>query len=334
MSSGSGPSLRSCDRTGISSGVPEVSADAGDHGLDLRYVAAVEDAIFGAESDSLVLSTDKSGKPCKRTCPTPVVGRAFETSGGERIPIRCGRNGCPVCRRHNAYVTAAMFGLDAAQDSPVLALTTTTRVWIPDWKLRRVTEEFVEKVRGRISPEFQYAWEREWTTGLGERSGGLRRTHYHWLLKGVGREDGSALLDVAREVYGRHAGSWVHHVQPVWDAAGFGRYIAGLVGHHLKAAQSAPKGWKGRRVGTSRRYYSQAASELRARAEGMVREERLIGRLERQLADEFAGPDVLEGPWLDQWNDALEREYVAAIMRPAPRVVPVPPDYWEREEVA
>jgi len=263
-----------------------------------------------------------------------VVGRAFELASGERIPIACGRNSCPVCRRRNVFITAAMLGLDAAVKSPVLAVTTTTERWLAEWELREATAQFVRAIRREISPGFEYAWQREWTTGLAETSGGRRRTHYHWLTKGVERDDAEAIQQVARRIWGRLAGAHVHHVQSVWDAAGFGRYIAGLVGHHLKQAQAPPPGWRGRRMGASRGYYSIPALELRGRAEALVREERLIVRLERFLADEFAGPDYLDGPWLDLWEQALEDDYVRAIGQPAPRVVGVAWDFWLREEVA
>jgi len=227
-------------------------------------------------------------------------------------------------------VTAAMLGLDAQLgDAPTLALMTTTNRWVSAGELRQTTAQFVARVRKEVAPGFQYAWLREWTTGLKARDG-RRRTHYHWPCKGVDRDASGALSAIASEVWGRRAGGYVAGVKPVWDATGLGRYVAGLVGHHLKAAQGPPDGWKGRRYGTSRGYYSAAASELRARAEAIVRDDRLVALLERELADEFGGPDAIEGPWADLWNEQLEHRYVAAIRRPPPRVVEVPLDFWER----
>lgn len=302
----------------------------------VAFVDKVTPRAVGDEGSSLALSRDKSEKPCKWVCPTPVATRAFELSTGERLPIACGRNRCAVCRRRNVMVTAAMLGLDAGLgEAPAYVLLTTTERWLADWQLRRVNEEFVRRVRREISAAFEYAWLREWTSGEAPTSGGVRRTHYHWPCKGIRREHGAGLARVASEVWAKRAGAPVVGVKPVWDAAGLGRYLAGLVGHHLKAEQAPPPGWSGRRFGASRGYYSLPAAELRARAEELVREARLVGRLERELVrlgyDGREWPDWLDGPWADAFVDALEDEYVRAIRQPPPRVVRVPYDYWQRQ---
>src|SRR5205823_4426032 len=232
---------------------------------------------------------DKSGKGC----PTPVVGRALQLHTGEVVPLPCGRNSCPVCRRRNVLVTAAMVGLDAVADAPQLALTTTTRDWIDDATLREGTAQYVRAVRREVEPGFQYLWQREWTTGRGRRADGKRRTHKHWLTKRVPVEHKAELVEIAVEVWKRLAGADQHFVQEVWDAGGAARYLAGLVGHHLKAAQAPPAGWRGRRVGQSRGYYGEAASELRVRAEEVVRDQRLAGLLEREV-EELIGSESVE----------------------------------------
>jgi len=220
-----------------------------------------------------------------------------------------------------------MLGLDAlASDSPPqLVLFTSTRRWLPDWELRETTAQFVRRVRRSVAPGFQYAWCREWTTGRAARSGGARRTHYHWSLKGVEREHQAALSRAASEVWGRRSGGYICGVQPCWDAAGIGRYMASLVGHHLKAAQAPPPGWEGRRVGTSKGYYALPARELRARAETLVREDALLWRLERVVSDEVLGDvNTLDAFTYDEFVvPALEAEYVRALREPAPMVVPV-----------
>jgi len=155
-------------------------------------------------------------------------------------------------------VTAAMLGLNEAADleRPVrIALLTTTRDWLDDATLREGTAQFVRKVRREVARDFQYAWMREWTTGAARRSGGIRRTHKHWLPKGVTDEDAPTVVQVAADVWGRVAGAERHFIRPVWDAGGLARYMAGLVGHHLKESQAPPPGWRGRRIGTSRGFY-------------------------------------------------------------------------------
>jgi hypothetical protein len=101
-----------------------------------------------------------------------VIGRAFLLHSGDVAPIPCGRNTCAICRRRNVLVTASMVGLDAVEDAPQLALTTTTRDWIDDATLREGTAQYVRAVRGEVEPGFQYLWQREWTTGRGTRAGG------------------------------------------------------------------------------------------------------------------------------------------------------------------
>ena len=126
-----------------------------------------------------------------------------------------------------------MVGLNEAADSsrPVrIALLTTTRDWLDDDTLREATAHFVRKVRRDVTPDFQYLWMREWTTGRAGRSGGVRRTHKHWLAKGV-EGDGEALVGAAADVWGRMAGAEKHFVKRVWDAGGLARSMAGLVGH-------------------------------------------------------------------------------------------------------
>jgi hypothetical protein len=225
-----------------------------------------------------------------------------------------------------------MLGLNEAADAsrPIrIALLTTTRDWLDDATLREGTAQFVRKVRREITGDFQYAWMREWTTGRARRSGGVRRTHKHWLPKGVSEDDADALLGVAADVWGRIAGAERHFVKRVWDAGGLARYMAGLVGHHLKETQAPPAGWRGRRVGTSRAYYIKPAAELRARAEELTRDRALVHRLEAELTDEL--PD---GITEDVFDDVLTLRFEQAKAQPPPRVVAVPRDYWERHCVA
>jgi hypothetical protein len=172
-------------------------------------------------------------------------------------------------------------------------------------------------------------------------AGGRRRTHKHWLTKGVPVERKTELVEIAVDVW-RIAGADQHFVQEVWDAGGAARYLAGLVGHHLKASQAPPKGWRGRRVGQSRGYYSEAASALRVRAEQAVRDDRLVARLEREVEGQL-GVETVE---VDEergrlhrvvhiadeflFDELLAEQFEQAKQRPKPRVVPVSYDFWER----
>jgi len=225
-------------------------------------------------------------------------------------------------------VTASMLGIDAAAGNPpTLAITTTTRDhWIDNATIREGTAQFARKIRRDVAPNFQYAWMREWTTGRGTRAGGHRRTHKHWCGKGVTVEDAEAITSVAADVWGRLTGATEHRAQPVWDAGGLGRYVAGLVGHHLKESQAPPPGWKGRRFGTSKAYYTVPASELRARAETAVRDQRLVHRLEYELASEFEARDIIDATIFDE---VLTVRYEAALRQPKPTVRQIPYRAWD-----
>jgi hypothetical protein len=256
-----------------------------------------------------------------------VKGRAFLLADGRITPIPCGLNRCVWCRRVNVMVTAAMLGTDALESPPRLAITTTTRDWwIDDATLREGTRQFARTIRRDVSPAFEYAWLREWTTGFGPRADGRRRTHKHWLAKHVEPTQVDAILGVARDVWGRVAGATEHFVQEVWNAGGIARYVAGLAGHHLKESQAPPPGWIGRRFGTSRRYFVRLAAELRREAEVAVRDERLRVRLETAMREAFEASGPLSGEEMDA---ALTRAVERVRQAPKPRLVEVPGLYWQ-----
>lgn len=240
--------------------------------------------------------------------------------GGELVPIACGRNGCPYCRRRNVQVTAAKMALNQSlSDRPVThAVLTTTRDWVDEARLREGWAQFARRVRREVCSEARYAWFREWTEG---RNDGVRRTHYHstWALDDD--EQAAAVAAISNDVWERIAGAWspdAHGWKAVFDAGGLARYIAGLVGHHLKANQAPPPGWAGRRFGTSRGFYAIAAEELDRRARDAVRDERLVHHLERVMVEELDPPDGLPE---SIWDELLTERLEEARSRPKPRVV-------------
>jgi hypothetical protein len=270
---------------------------------------------------------DKSGRP-ENGCPTPREDRAFVLDSGEVIPIPCGRNGCPVCRRRNVQVTAAMMGINAARSPtpPTYAVLSTTREWIDDATLREGWAQFARRVRKDVHAECGYAWFREWTTG---KADGIRRTHYHSVWDHLDNDDqAQAVKEISLDVWARLAGAYsekAHGWKRVWDAGGLTRYIAGLVGHHLKDGQAPPPGWAGRRYGTSRGFYVDDARQLRREAMVAVRDDRLRHHLELTMGDELNVPDGLPE---DIWDELLTQRLDQHRDRPPPRIIRIRPGFW------
>jgi hypothetical protein len=266
-------------------------------------------------------------------CPTPRVDRAFVVNGGELLPIACGRNGCPWCRRRNVQVTAARMAInETAADRPVThAVLSTTRDWIDDARLREGWAQFARRVRREVNAEARYAWFREWTTGEAARSDGVRRTHYHSVWALGDDEQAEAVATISNEVWGRIASATserAHGWQRVYDAGGLARYIAGLVGHHLKAGQAPPPGWRGRRFGTSRGFYAIAVDELDRQAREVVKDERLRHAIERELVDELDPPEGLPEWILDEHLTPLLEERLEEIRaRPRPQLAKLAPGW-------
>lgn len=288
--------------------------------------ACPSDADATGPTAEALLAPYRDKSPRIDGCPTPRVDRAAEVieTTGEVVlrPLGCGRNSCSVCRRRNVMVTAAMHGLNAAASPtpPTYAVLSTTRDWVDDATLRLGWKTFARRVRREVRPACGYGWFREWTTG---RNDGVRRTHYHSVWTHLADDDeGKAVAEISTDVWGRLAGAWsekAHGSKRVYDAGGLARYIAGLVGHHLKEGQSPPPGWTGRRCGTSRGYYAIEARELRRQAKEAARDRALTYRLMVELLD--STPDVLPSEIVDE---VLTARLEKAKSMPKPTIVVLP----------
>ena len=217
-------------------------------------------------------------------------------------------------------------------DRPVThAVLTTTRDWVDESRLREGWAQFARRVRRDVDGEARYAWFREWTTGERARDG-LRRTHYHSIWTLDDDDEAQRVAEISNDVWGRITAATserAHGWQRVYDAGGLARYIAGLVGHHLKAGQQPNAEWRGRRFGTSRGFYAIDVDELDRQARDVVRDERLVHMLERRLVDELDPPEGLP-EWIvdEHLTPRLEAALEVARSRPKPRVVKLPRD-WE-----
>lgn len=253
-------------------------------------------------------------------CPTPRPDRVLVLWDGTVRDIGCGRNTCPVCRRRNVRITAAMLGITAEEraEPPTHAVLSTTRDWIDEKGLRLAWQALREGVQRDVGRKVAYAWLREWTEG---KRDGVRRTHYHSVWCGLSDAEAAAVAARSLRVFGERAGATsekAHGWQRVWDAGGLARYMAGLVGHHLKEGQAPPPGWSGRRFATSRspRFYVGDAVKLRARATAVAGEDALRHRLEEDVL--FGSADRLPEEIRDAQLTRLLREVRA---QPAPRVM-------------
>lgn len=116
-------------------------------------------------------------------------------------------------------------------------------------------------------PAFQYASLLEFTTGYGERSGGLRRPHWNLLTKGIPVDQLDAAGAIAFPIWCRHVDAEVQaqDVRPIYAAGGLMGYLAL---HFQKESQQPPEGFTGQRFNCSRDYFtgcSRATARARAK---------------------------------------------------------------------
>lgn len=191
--------------------------------------------------------------------------------------------------------------IDARVKSPTHALTLTTRDPNTPGEVYRDASAYVWKRLRRHFGEVDYFGSVEWTTGLGVRSGGLRRMHGHYLVKGLDDEDVRLIEGLTREAWeaattNRGHGAWVVEAAALVVP---GAAIHYLNLHHRKASQAPPDGWRGMVERASRGYWSQPVSELRE-----------LARLELR-AEAIAWSTTLtveEARWLVDADAAARRE--------------------------
>lgn len=269
-----------------------------------------------------LLALNRNKSPNALGCPNPRLDRAFVLDSGEVVPIPCSRNSCPHCRRRNVQETAAKMGLNQTlTDRPVThAVLSTTRDWVDAETLKEGWRQVSRNTRKHVCPDARYAWFREWSVKPIDGTD-LRRTHYHstWALDDD--EQAQAVKEISLDVWSKLSGAWsedAHGWKKIFDAGGLTRYIAGLVGHHLKQSQQPNAEWRGRRFGTSRGFYAIDSRELDKQAKSAVRDERLAYHLEQTMACDDGIPDGLPE---SIWDELLTQRLDAVRDRPPPRIV-------------
>lgn len=254
----------------------------------------------------------EAGVPSR--CLNPVPGLRFRTADGRLLRVPCDRSTCPYCMRRRAFVSAAMFGVDAAELLPSVAMTTTTRDVVTPADLREGQAQMVRRIRREVAPGARYCAIIEWTQGTTRWSGGLRRPHFHSLWKGLQPADSDSVRQIATEVWLRIAGADSHTCEEIRTPGGAVAYVAR---HHFKVSQSPPPGWSGKRLRPCKGWWELGAAETRARAETLVRDRGLIRRIEQELADRLSPTTLVdETTWDELVKTRLElrrRETVALV---------------------
>jgi hypothetical protein len=188
-------------------------------------------------------------------------------------------NQCDYCAKLAAVENTELLTLDALHGiAPVIYVCLTTRSTAPEPRHFYKSRELILRDLRARWPTAEVAWLLEFTTGYGERSGGLRRPHWNGLLKGIPVEDVDQVADVVRARWcGREdALPAYQEISPIRDVGGLTTYIAA---HFQKCSQAPPPGWRGHRFTKSRGYLWRPTPEARELARRSLRERRELNRL-------------------------------------------------------
>jgi hypothetical protein len=218
------------------------------------------------ESASLVLETERSDKTPRTRCL-----RAFVVGG---VVIPCQRRDCLSCGPRRARETARILLLDAQDEPPTHSITLTTRDPETTAEMYRTGSEAVFRRLRRRYGRVEYFGRIEFTTGRGPLSGGARRIHGHYVVKGLAGVACAEAGDVVRESWRRSLArngssfeAWRIEVAELRTPAGALHYLSL---HHAKAGQLPPEGWRGMAERPSRGYFARPMAELREEARAQL----------------------------------------------------------------
>lgn len=158
-----------------------------------------------------------------------------------------------------------MLMLDATTEAPRFAVCLTTRdPFTTAAQIQKGSYVVFRALRKRYGP-CEYFGRVEFTTGLAERSGGFRRLHIHYCVKGLdGLTDCVEAEEVTRHAWmGQNVGAWRVQVAELRTPAAALHY---LNLHHAKAEQLPPHDWNGRTERVSRGYWASDVKALREEA--------------------------------------------------------------------
>jgi len=232
----------------------------------------------------------------------------------------------------SALEVELMLKLDAERHgAPTVGMTVTTveATTTPD-ELRSAIKQVFKAVRRRW-PKVEYCAFVEWTSGTAARSGGRRRVHVHFLVKGLEAKSCAEAEQLLRRVWQGRTGAHRVEVRELRSAGGATAYLAL---HHRKRSQGPPPGLRGfRRLRSSQGYFGRPARELRQEARELLADKRFRLTVERRVDEQLieAGvgtremvelPDggerelsVYRSGASDIWDEVLEEELERALER-------------------
>jgi hypothetical protein len=172
-----------------------------------------------------------------------------------------------------------MLVLDALEggNAPQLIAILTTRTATLDMAAFKLARQRMTKLVRKRWPQAEYAYEVEYTTGYGPRSGGDRRPHWNWFWKGIPRGDWSVASWLMVTTWCLYVDAEPHaqYVDLIRNEVGLTKYVTE---HFMKASQRPPEGFTGQRFCCSRGYFGEGVTvtTARARARESLRHKREI----------------------------------------------------------
>jgi hypothetical protein len=196
-----------------------------------------------------------------------------------------------------------MLALEAELGTPpqLLAIVGTRTATVDNKSFYLARQWTFRALRREFGP-VEYGSFLEFTTGLAQRSGGLRRPHWNWFLKTAGAVDD--VRQVVRDNWCRHVDAEpdAQYVEEVRDGQAAPRYIAL---HFEKPDQAPPPGWTGQRLNFSRGFFDgRTVTEMRA----LAHEAQAVRRLRWALLDSESG-------WAFRMDPTLLQAAIEGVVR-------------------
>jgi hypothetical protein len=206
---------------------------------------------------------------------------------GELVAPRGGSvNRCDYCAKLAAVENCEMLALDAMEgDAPEVLIVLGTRTATVEMAVFYLGLKKVRLALRRRWPHAEYVSLVEFTTGYGERSGGLRRPHWNLLWKGIPGTAADEAGVIAARIWCRHVDAEPHaqHASAIRDGVALMKYLA----HHFqKESQQPPASFTGQRFNCSRAYFTGCTrATARARAKEALALKREIWKHGQVLDD-------------------------------------------------